>query len=401
MLNQSNITRVKRSGAILWRARLHFPFDPELGIKPKPKDFYGKTKREAAEKRASWKPIKTTLDRNTTFLDYLKSEFDQLQEARFNARELSWQRLCNRRSRLRRFLLEAQHPKVASTHIRKVSLAQLKPQHLEDYFNALLLAGVSAGNRNALLADLRLALAPVRRRVPNAYEDYFENLRPAQQQARPQRRFNASVVLDAVTNESLPVGPRALVGFIFMTLCRPSEMFALEWSDIDLRDGTVRIDKAVRFTPNGYAVDGGTKTGSKGNRTRPLNATLLALLRSLKKSQLQSGTFGGRVFLWKGRPLTKERTRYAWRDAKKILGLPDGPTFYSLKKLGNSLLGARGASPEARAALMGHTTPRMAMQTYRDVANAEIVNATALFDDVLTERRNQTGNDRRKQQQIE
>lgn len=401
MANLSNITRVKRGGAILWRARLHFPFDPELGIKPKPRDFYGKTKREAAEKRASWRPINASLDRETTFLAYLRTEFDSLQEARFNARELSWQRLCNRRSRLRRFVLEPNDPRLASSQIRKVTLATLRPQHIEDYFNALLLAGVSAGNRNALLADLRLALRPVKRRIPSAYEDYFENLRLAQQQTRPQRLFNASAVLDAVTNESLPIEARAFVGFIFMTLCRPSEMFALEWSDIDLRDGTVRIDKAVRLTPNGYAVDGGTKTGSKGNRTRPLNATLLALLRSLKKSQMQSGTFGGRVFLWKGKPLTKERTRYAWRDAKKALALPDGPTFYSLKKLGNSLLGARGASPEARAALMGHTTPRMAMQTYRDVANAEILDATSLFDRALSEMRNLTETEHRKRRLID
>jgi integrase len=58
----------------------------------------------------------------------------------------------------------------------------------------------------------------------------------------------------------LLIEDRALIAFLFTIQCRPSELFALTWDDIDLRSGTVSFNKATRLTAkNKGEVTGGSK----------------------------------------------------------------------------------------------------------------------------------------------
>jgi integrase len=351
-----------------------------LGHKPRPKDFYGTTLREAVEKRNAWKPSRALPGGHTPFLEYLETDFDRMQEASYNADELSWQRLCNRRSRIRRFILDPEDRDLQAARIRRVVMQDLTPDVVEEFFETLKLAGVSAANRNGLIYDLRLALRQAKRRIPSPVADYFEEVRIVKEQRKPKRLFLEADIFAAISDPSKPLEARLLAGFILITQCRPSEQFALQWQDVDLANKTVRIEKAVRFTHKGFKVKVGTKTGEKGERTLPLGEALFNMLRELRKERMASGSIEDHVFLWRGKPLNKDRCRYAWDEAREQLGLPEGPTFYSLKTLGNSYLARRGTSAEVRAKRMGHTTTRMATQTYRDIIDAEIVTSSKAFD---------------------
>ena len=72
-------------------------------------------------------------------------------------------------------------------------------------------------------------------------------------------------------------------------------------------------------------------------------------------------------------------------NIRKQLGLPEGPTFYSLKHLGNSYLQSRGATAAAAAYRMGHADDRMARSTYR-VLLAEKSDAARIFDSAFPAR---------------
>lgn len=64
-----NVVPIKRGGKIIcYRARLVFPFDSELGYKPKPIHFFGATEREAHAKRAAYKPESTPNETTPLFL---------------------------------------------------------------------------------------------------------------------------------------------------------------------------------------------------------------------------------------------------------------------------------------------------------------------------------------------
>ena len=78
--------------------------------------------------------------------------------------------------------------------------------------------------------------------------------------------------------------------------------------------------------------------------------------------------------------MTKNQLRHEWEWMREALGLPEGPTFYSLKRLGNSYALAHGANVSVQAARMGHSSPRMALTAYREVLGAEHRTVADLFD---------------------
>jgi integrase len=183
------------------------------------------------------------------------------------------------------------------------------------------------------------------------------------------------------------------VGFLFMVQCRPSEMFALQWSDIDLKNGIVSINKATRqVDKNKYAVTPGSKVQKKGEiaddvgiRKVKLPVLLFTLLRELQQFRKDMGKTSPWVFTTvSGLPLQPGiRIRRRWAVIVKRTGLPSGkgaPTFYTLKHVGNSWALDKGVSGEAQAKKMGQTSSRMATRNYRTILSTEKQRQADVFD---------------------
>jgi integrase len=194
--------------------------------------------------------------------------------------------------------------------------------------------------------------------------------------------FDVETILERIQDESKSVESRAIVAFLFMTLCRPSEAFALtKHDDIDWHIGRIHFRKAMRRTDVGYAVLSGTKTGTRGERSPIIPTALLELLKQLH----EKGSPSPYLFTNKaGLPLNNWRWRAHWQSVVKELELPDGIGAYSLKTLGNSFLLAQGQSPESNRALMGHTTTStMVTDVYRVVLPQEEARRNLLFSEAL------------------
>jgi len=366
-----------------WVARLVFPPDPIVGVRPKSKEFSAKTAAEAHRAREEYRKKfaqNPKADRNTTLLDFLRNEFIPFEEARYRSGELSWGRYQERKSRLTRFVL--QHPK--ATRICRTSLATLTPELLERFFDDLLKSNIGSNRRNMVRQDLMLALRKAKRRLPFPVTEYFLDIRVAKEERKPKKLFKAEDVLDRLVDESLPIEARAVVGFEFIINCRPNEMWALLWSDIDWETQRVTICKAVQRSEHGFTVKQSTKSGRKGDRLLPLGSLLVDLLGRLQKQRMATGCASDYVFCQAdGRPYEKDRFKFAWQGIRESLNLPAGPTFYSLKTSGNSYALANGISSAAQAKKMGHTTTRMADNDYRVVMDAEIVGAVEVYGNRL------------------
>jgi integrase len=158
-------------------------------------------------------------------------------------------------------------------------------------------------------------------------------------------------------------------------------MWALQWKDIDLEKGVVHFYKAMRKSESSYNVSDGTKTGYKGVRTLPLGNTLLEMLTALRRPLEGQETASLRVFTGpRGEQINKDRFKSLWEKIEESLGLPPGPTFYSLKHLGNSFLASQNVNSEARAKRMGHTTDKMAKDVYRIDIPDENMQVVSVFD---------------------
>lgn len=360
--------------------RLTFPFDEKLGYQPPPKDFYGLSAREAVAKRDRYER-KNVDQKDAPFITYLRDTYLPYQESRYYNGELVWTRYSERKSRVTRFVLDPQDQRLAKLVIRKVALSKLSPAHVEDFFRTLEIIGISPYVREGLYNDLHVAIKEAKRSLPLRPDEYFEDIRkPVPKRATP-KVYDDETIFRAINDDTLPLEDRALVAFLFIMRCRPSEMFALRWSDVDLRLGQVTFSKASRRTKLGYQVQAGTKSGSKSDRTLPLGKTLTEMLKAVQKARMAQGKPSQAVFLsMTGIPLNQNSANRRWQQIQQSLGLPPGVPLYSLKRSGNSFAARQGVGPEVRARTMGHTTSRMALETYREIADSEVVRSIDVFD---------------------
>jgi integrase len=330
------------------------------------------------------------LDTYTTLGKYIEQDFLVAEErrTRISTKPLSWGTFTARRGRLLNWLVK---PNVCKSPFLKANavyalahtfLGKLTPDHLEAYFDVLLDGQTSWEIRFQLRTDFGMifdraedliAVAPSRllkgvglERKPDVHKDLWD----------------VQSVLRAIEDHTKPILPRALVGFEFYMMNRPSETFALTWGDFtaDLRH--VDFTKASRRTAEGEAVTPGLKT--KSRRTVRVPAALVVLLQELRKEQRTKGagwSEADRVFLTNtGLPFSKDRFAARWQGFRKLLGLASGPTYYSLKSTGNNALAEAGVTPEARADRMGHSDSRMALKTYRRVSTTEGDRVADVFD---------------------
>jgi integrase len=152
--------------------------------------------------------------------------------------------------------------------------------------------------------------------------------------------FDHEQIFQIITDSTKLIDDRVFIAFLFMIQCRPSEMFALTWADVDFKKGSVRINKAMRRDKekSRYMVTPGSKIRKKGkigkdpgNREIMMPKLLCDLMNNLKQWQQDNGSNPLWPFLSvQGLQLTGDLFRAKWRGVKKRTGLPTekgAPTF--------------------------------------------------------------------------
>jgi integrase len=405
--------KIERKSGTLWRARLFLPFDAELGIKPSPIDFYAKTAREADAKRKAYRPEDAKLDKKTPFLDLVRDKHMPTIRQRMEADKISYGHWETSVSLLRRYLLspdKTKCPNVFGARIRKAKIGLLTPKMFKEYIEACVADGVHAEGVHRIKQQMVAALKEVRDKLAYPIESLFGEAKdalPTQVTNAGKRAvFDPNLIFEIITDITKLVDDRATLAFLFMVQCRPSEMFALTWDDIDLRSGIVTINKAMRLSgkvkkyddpkkaekpKRTYGVTDGSKIKKKGKlaedpgiREVKMPKQLCALLLELKQFRKYMGSSAKWPFLSvEGLQLTGDLWKARWTGIKRRCGLPTekgAATFYTLKHAGNSWARSQGVSLEAQAAKMGQTSTRMAARDYRFILTEEKQRQADVFD---------------------
>lgn len=254
-----------------------------------------------------------------------------------------------------------------------LTLAELTPRHVEAATRAM----IEAGSSPRTAAHCRTVLA-------NALHD-------AERWGMVERNAAALAVpprVEAAERTALSVAQirqleAALAGHDWAALyalaytlgVREGEALALEWADVDLEAGTLRISRTVRRI-GGQDVYEPPKS-RRSRRPLPLSPALVAALRATRvrqaEARLRAGSFWQRSALVfttaDGRSLSPTTALRQLQAALEAAGLPR-VTFHDLRHSAASMMAAEGIPAPVVAAILGHAHVSTTLDVYTHVPDA-------------------------------
>jgi integrase len=380
---RGNLTR---RGKRSWRIKLDVSRDPVTGKRDTRYITVNGTKREAEEELAR---LLVARDANTfvapskvTVAVYLAAWIDTAERLGIGGKT----------AQRYRELIDKQ----IVPHLGARLLQKLKPADLVAWHGALLSAGAVNGG----------PLAP--RTVGHAHRVLHKALADAVSQEVLSRNVAAVVRAPKVPEKEMvaltAVEVRAVVAAVKSSVIYPhvvtllstgmrrGELMGLQWSDVDLDTGRLRIERAVEKTRQHGLRTKAPKT-EHGRRTIRLPAAAVEVLKQHRKEQLEL-----RVALGLGKLLDSafvfgdetgamrdpDTVTRAWRRCVASRGLPNVP-LHSLRHSHASALIAGKHDPVVISRRLGHGNPAITMKVYAHLFNRGDDDAAATIDTVLSD----------------
>jgi integrase len=167
---------------------------------------------------------------------------------------------------------------------------------------------------------------------------------------------------------------------------RQGEVLGLQWTNLDLQAGTLRIEGALKRNEHKKLVKGKTKTEAS-MRTIPLPAVTVAALLRHKMTQDQEREWAGSA--WKktgyvfttqvGTPIDRRNLLRTWYSLRKKADVPQ-IRFHDLRHSAATLLYAQGVHPKTVMEIMGWSDLKMPMELYGHVLDEMKRDAAAKMD---------------------
>ncbi len=167
--------------------------------------------------------------------------------------------------------------------------------------------------------------------------------------------------------------------FAVETGCRPGEILALQWSDVDYERRVVRITKTLSYVDGKMYVNP-TKTKS-GVRSIPLSSRLVT---DLKRLYVKTTDRDGYVFVNEGgKPINGGVLERKFKKILEKAKLPTTHRLYDLRHTCATLLLLGGEHPKIVSERLGHASVSITLDTYSHVLPTMQEQATSTLERML------------------
>lgn len=243
--------------------------------------------------------------------------------------------------------------------------SQIGRQDILNFSEAQRLRGIAQITANRRVSILRAALNwAVRNGI--LYENPLHDLRLPRARARriaPPTAKEARAILAAAAPHVQRV---VILGLCAGPRIGPSELFRLEWRDVDLDNAMMRMPSAK-------------KNMMEDGRDIPIRAALLPIMQAWATHDAECGI--RYVISWGGRPV--HSICRAWHTALKRAGISRRIRPYDLRHAFATYALAGNADIGSVARLMGHVDASMILKTYQHVQDAQKRAAVEAAADIL------------------
>jgi integrase len=282
------------------------------------------------------------------------------------------------RGNVRRYIT----PKLGS-----IPLAKLAPRHIQGLYSDMLGRGLSPRTVLQTHRVLRQALSHAVK-----WGLIMHNAGDAVFPPRPRHTEMQALDADAVQTllQATSGSPYGHIIFLAVyTGLRRGELAALKWSDIDLKNRALSVNRAlVRITGEGLQ-ESEPKT-ARSRRLVSLPPGAVILLSGLKSRQKDRHEVAGRgwsetgyVFCdTAGKPVHPDLVSHAFNRAIKKAGLPP-VRFHDLRHTHATLMLKQGVQPKIVSERLGHSSTAITMDIYSHVLPGMQETAAQAFEDCL------------------
>jgi len=269
----------------------------------------------------------------------------------------------------------------------RLSLTQLKPEHLQRYYadkQAASLSPQTIRHHHTLL-----------HKVLKTATEWGLLLRNPVDAVSPPRVHRAEVQFWTAVEVArfLEVISDSLYYPVFYlalyTGIRRSELLGLRWSDVDLLLDQLSIARALHVVRGGNVISTQPKSATSRRIVALSPATVLMLRDHKKEVQQRYDSFGmvltdqGLVFAhMDGTPLLPNSVSHAWLRLVRKAGVKP-ISFHGARHTHASLILKQGIHPKVVQECLGHSTIAITLDTYSHVAPGLQETAARRFDETL------------------
>lgn len=388
-----------------WMGQITVGTDPKTG-KPKRKTFYGKTRKEVADKvrealNQKEKGLLTT-NQQVTVKDWLNTWLTD-----YKQQELKISTFVSYKGLVEDHIIPG---------LGAIKLNKLRTNDIQKFYNNLLVNGrkrpvETLQEDGTKVEDSSLSTRTVKyihivlsQALDQAVKEGYIYINPAAATTQPRQ----------VKKEITPLTTEQVKQFlqdikeewlypVYITAIgtglRRGELLGLKWEVINLEEGTAQIKRQLIQVKGQVLLEEYTKT--KGStRTIALPDMVIRELKKLKQWQDEINNPGGKVvalnkkkaqgddyvFCWPDG--TYIRPDYAYKELKRLLDEHSLPSirFHDLRHTFATMLLETGEHPKVVSEMLGHSSITITLDTYSHVLPSMKEKAAAKLNDILEQK---------------
>ena len=274
--------------------------------------------------------------------------------------------------------------------IGKITLTELKPQHLQNLYSEKLSSGLSARTVQLCHVAIHKALKNAVRinSLSRNVADAVQKPKIQRPEMHPMTETDLSRFLDAARQGNY----YALFYTYLFTGMRRSELLAIRWCDLDLPGMQISVSRTMQYISGVENHITFKEPKSKKSRRlialSPSNASILHEHREAQEKmreclQLPPITENDLVFShWDGCPLLPDSITHAWVKLVRKCGL-NGIRLHDARHTHATIMLKQGVHPKIVQERLGHSTISTTLDTYSHVAPGLQQAAAMAFDNIL------------------